>query len=72
MRIVDNGKFIKAIADYGKKIYHPASNSYHKFIIIGKIEYLENYREVTDPDLYSDDTNTFTNDNDEIDDIINS
>lgn len=70
MRIVDNGKFIKAIADYGKKIYHPASNSYHKFIIIGKMEYLDQYKEVTDPELYSEDINVFVVD-DEINNIIN-
>lgn len=70
MRIVDNGKFIKAIADYGKKIYHPASNSYHKFIIIGKMEYLDQYKEVTDPELYSEDINVFVGD-DEINNIIN-
>lgn len=70
MRIVDNGKFIKAIADYGKKIYHPASNSYHKFIIIGKMEYLDQYKEVTDPELYSEDINIFVGD-DEINNIIN-
>lgn len=70
MRIVDNGKFIKAIADYGKKIYHPASNSYHKFIIIGKMEYLDQYKEVTDPELYSEDINIFIGD-DEINNIIN-
>ena len=70
MRIVDNGKFIKAIADYGKKIYHPASNSYHKFIIIGKMEYLDQYKEVTDPELYSEDINIFVGD-EEINNIIN-
>lgn len=70
MRIVDNGKFIKAIADYGKKIYHPASNSYHKFILIGKMEYLDQYKEVTDPELHSEDINIFVGD-DEINNIIN-
>lgn len=49
MQIVDNGIFIKAIADKGYKLYSPKTNSYHDFIIVGKIDYLENYKEVKDP-----------------------
>lgn len=49
MQIIDNGKFVKLIADEGKKIFSPDTNSYHKMIILGKNEKQEKYREVNDP-----------------------
>lgn len=74
MQIINNGSFIKAIADKGYKIFIPSSNSYHDFVIVGKMEYLEKYKEVKDPDI----TDNFTQEkifNDLIDianDVINN
>lgn len=60
MQIVDNGLFIKAIADKGHKIFSPATNSYHNFILVGKMEYLENYKEVKDPAITYEEHETIT------------
>ena len=46
MKIIDNGKFIKLLADEGKKITNKDRSFFSDFIYLGKNDSPENYEEV--------------------------
>ena len=49
MQIIDNGKFKKLVADEGKKLFSPYTNSYHDYVILGKNQEESKFKEVNDP-----------------------
>lgn len=54
MQLIDNGVIRKLVAEEGKKLYSPSSNTYHDVIYLGKNASPDKYREVNDPFKLSD------------------